>query len=217
MTDKYQNKYRIPSSRAAWHDYNNGDYFITICTHHHEHYFGEIENGEMILNDLGMKLNELIIEIPTHHRYSKIPIYQIMPNHLHLIICIDDTMRCRDVAGRDAAGRDVAGRDAAGHVSTGTDAAGGDAAGHVSTTEITPNNNRNKKMKEIAGRCGLLSVVIGGFKSAVTKFVNENRIPFGWQTRFHDHIIRDPNEWEKITNYIMNNPATWENDKFYTK
>jgi hypothetical protein len=39
---KYQNKYRIPSARAPWWDYaNGGAYFITICTAHRIHYFGE--------------------------------------------------------------------------------------------------------------------------------------------------------------------------------
>ena len=43
MPDKFLNKYRIPSTRAAWWDYSqNGIYFITICTAHREHYFGEI-------------------------------------------------------------------------------------------------------------------------------------------------------------------------------
>lgn len=29
------------SPRAAFHDYNNGDYFVTICTKGHKHYFGK--------------------------------------------------------------------------------------------------------------------------------------------------------------------------------
>lgn len=204
MADKFQNKYRIPSARAAWHDYNGGDYFITICTGGREHYFGEIVNGEMILNDLGIKLNELIAEIPTHNPYTKIPVYQIMPNHVHLIVCIDDTTG-RDAVGKDAAGRDAADRDAAGR-----DAAGRDAACHVSTTT-------DKKMQEIANQCGLVSIAMGGMKSALTKYAHTNKIPFGWQTRFHDHIIRDREEWDRIASYILNNPDTWEKDKHFTK
>ena len=190
-TDKFQNKYRIPSARAVWHDYNDGDYFITICTKNREHYFGEIVNGKMILNDLGIKLNELIAEIPSHHSYAKTPVYQIMPNHLHLIVCIDGSR----VARRDVACRDAACRDAACHVST----------------------TNNNKMQEIADQCGLVSIAMGGMKSALTNHAHSNKIPFGWQTRFHDHIIRDQEEWERIANYIENNPASWENDKFYTE
>jgi REP element-mobilizing transposase RayT len=46
MSDKFQDKYRIPSARADWWDYGwNAAYFVTICTAHREHYFGEIVNG----------------------------------------------------------------------------------------------------------------------------------------------------------------------------
>jgi len=38
---------------------------------------------------------------------------------------------------------------------------------------------------------------------------------FGWQTRFHDHIIRDEEAFDMISNYIINNPLRWEEDKFY--
>jgi len=49
MSDKFQDKYRIPSARADWWDYGwNAAYFVTICTAHREHYFGEIvvETGQ---------------------------------------------------------------------------------------------------------------------------------------------------------------------------
>lgn len=216
MADKFQNKYRIPSARAVWHDYNGGDYFVTICTGGREHYFGEILDGEMVLNGLGTKLDELIAGIPTHHPYAKTPVYQIMPNHVHLIFCIDGTnAACRDAACHVSKTPEHTGVDnsnAACHVSTTperTDVDNANAACHVST--------RNRKMQEIANKCGLLSIAVGGMKSALTKYAKTHNIEFGWQTRFHDHIIRDREEWERIAHYIENNPATWENDKFYTK
>ncbi|MDD3078973.1 MAG: hypothetical protein PHH37_07695 [Paludibacter sp.] len=179
--EKFQNKYRVPSARATWHDYNGGDYFITICTAGRLHYFGEIENGEMHKNVLGHKLDELIQETKTHNPYSEIPLYKIMPNHVHLIVCIDAA--CRD------------------------------AACHVFTGEP----GKNEKMRDIANRCGLLSTVIGGLKSALTKYANLNKIKFGWQSRFHDHIIRNQEEMERIVIYIENNVLSWEMDKFYTR
>ena len=60
-----------------------------------------------------------------------------------------------------------------------------------------------------------ISAMVGSFKSAVTKLCNENNLPFGWQSRFHDHIIRDKNEFCQIRNYIMNNPAKWKDDGFH--
>jgi len=194
-TEKFQNKYRIPTARAEWHDYNGGEYFITICTSQRLHYFGRIINAEMVKNILGQKLDELILDVQSHNPYAQIPVYQIMPNHVHLIVCIN---------GGDC-------RDAAYHVSNGeTDDDCRDAACHVST-------GKNEIMQNIADKCGLLSTTIGGLKSALTKFANLNKLTFRWQTRFHDRIIRNAEEMNQIAIYIENNPLTWENDQFYTK
>ncbi|MEA4937451.1 MAG: transposase [Paludibacter sp.] len=203
-TDKFNNKYRIPSARAVWHDYNGGDYFITICTAGRMHYFGEIENGEMVLNILGKKLDELIKNIKIHYPYSEIPVYKIMPNHVHLIVCIAGA--CRDVACRVSANNP---NDFCIHECAVANTKR-DAACHVSTGD-------NEKMRNIAEKCGLLSTVMGGLKSTLTKYANNNNIQFGWQTRFHDHIIRNQKEMNLIVSYIENNPTTWENDTFYSK
>jgi len=37
---------------------------------------------------------------------------------------------------------------------------------------------------------------------------------FEWQERFYDIIIRDEESYIRIANYIKNNPAKWEEDKF---
>ena len=36
-----------------------------------------------------------------------------------------------------------------------------------------------------------------------------------FQRSFHDHIIRDATEYEKIWNYIEDNPRKWNEDKYY--
>jgi len=36
---------------------------------------------------------------------------------------------------------------------------------------------------------------------------------FGWQPRFHDHIIHDDSEYERISQYIKDNPSKWEGRK----
>ncbi|WP_243348836.1 transposase [Parabacteroides sp. FAFU027] len=199
--DKFMNKYRIPSARAAWHDYNGGFYFITICTAGRKCYFGHIEHEKMILNVLGQKLSDKIRDLTNHHPYAVVTVDQIMPNHLHLIVCIDEMMQTNqptdwgDTNGIDAAV---------------------DAAGHVSTENPETPAIKNEKMQAIADQCGLLSTAMGGMKSSLTRFATDNKIAFGWQTRFHDHIIRDEEEYCRIEQYIRNNPATWKDDKFYS-
>jgi len=59
-----------------------------------------------------------------------------------------------------------------------------------------------------------VSAMVGSFKSAVTKLVGPINIHFGWQTRFHDHIIRSHDDYVRISNYILNNPRNWNSDKF---
>lgn len=66
--------------------------------------------------------------------------------------------------------------------------------------------------REIANMQGWMSVVIGGIKSSITKYANSNAIPFSWQSRFYDHIIRDSAEMNSIAEYIENNIAQWECD-----
>ena len=69
-------------------------------------------------------------------------------------------------------------------------------------------------MQKIDSFKGWLSVAIGGIKSAITQFAHKNNIDFVWQTRFHDRIIRDQNEINRIADYIENNPAMWDTDCF---
>jgi len=61
-----------------------------------------------------------------------------------------------------------------------------------------------------------LASIVRGYKIGVTKFANQNHIPFKWQTRYHDHVIRDTPEHERIHEYILTNPQNWEEDEFYT-
>ncbi len=66
----------------------------------------------------------------------------------------------------------------------------------------------------------LLPIVIGSFKSAVTKYINrlsidkkQGRPPFGWQKSYHDSIIRSGASYRNIVQYIRNNPTNWDNDR----
>ena len=72
-------------------------------------------------------------------------------------------------------------------------------------TALSSNKNtRNNK----------LSIIIGSFKSAITKQINQiNNNKFKWQRLFYDHIIRTNDSLNNIREYIRNNPATWANDK----
>jgi hypothetical protein len=54
--------------------------------------------------------------------------------------------------------------------------------------------------------------IIGVLKWNITKHANEHGIVFGWQGRYHDHIIRNEDEYNRIKYYIQTNPENRESD-----
>ena len=62
-------------------------------------------------------------------------------------------------------------------------------------------------------RTPTVSTIMCQMKGAVTKKIGFSM----WQKLFHDHIIRNEEEYLKIWRYIENNPMNWEEDCFYVK
>jgi REP element-mobilizing transposase RayT len=56
-----------------------------------------------------------------------------------------------------------------------------------------------------------LSEIIRLWKRAISKQIGFSP----WQKSYHDHIIRNEHDYNQIAEYIRNNPANWENDRFY--
>jgi len=89
MSDKFRNKFRIPSSRLLYWDYSdNGYYFITICTKDKEEFFGEIISNKINLTEIGFIANKYWFKIPNHFPFVKLDEFVVMPNHLHGILII---------------------------------------------------------------------------------------------------------------------------------
>jgi len=77
-------------------------------------------------------------------------------------------------------------------------------------------STKDKFMSGISPKPDSISTIIRSYKSAVTKHARRLGYEFMWQTRFHDHIIRNEESFQQISEYIKNNPQNWKNDKFYT-
>lgn len=76
-------------NRLKGFDYSaNGYYFVTICTKDREKYFGNIIDDKMILNNYGEIVKACWLEIPDHFPNVELDEFQIMPNHVHMIIII---------------------------------------------------------------------------------------------------------------------------------
>ncbi|HEY9534305.1 MAG TPA: hypothetical protein VIQ77_07195 [Mucilaginibacter sp.] len=215
MTDLYKNKYRIPSARLQTWDYrDNGLYFVTICTANHECLFGNILERErapetrsiaslltgltdpiMQLNDLGKFVEKEWLKTPALRPDMNLELqeYVIMPNHFHGIIYIGENSY-NDGDRRDAKHRVF----------------GNHNRIDIMHRVFNPKNKFGTQSKNLAS-------IIRDFKSAVTMYARINDIPFKWQPRFHDHIITSNDEYQKIADYIMENPLKWQADKFYNQ
>ena len=57
-----------------------------------------------------------------------------------------------------------------------------------------------------------LGAVVSPFKSRATKRIRFDlkRRRFAWQERFHDAILRDSADLERVREYIRSNPARWK-------
>ena len=77
---------------------------------------------------------------------------------------------------------------------------------HVHLILILGNEDKNPNV----------SLIIGQLKRGITKEIHENYPDMDvWQRSFHDHVIRNQAGYEKIWQYIENNPIKWEEDCFY--
>lgn len=172
--------------RLPGHDYTQGIYYVTLCTHARIQAFGQIvgtgANARMDLSPVGRMIDECWQAIPHHFPHVKLDETQIMPDHLHAILIL---------APRP-----------------------GMASG-PSTRRVDPTESDGPVRARPKGpRSGSLGAIIGAFKSETTLRVNRAQATMGrrlWQLGFYDRIIRrDNGERGRITQYIAENPANWQ-------
>ena len=204
--DKFKNKYRIPSARHPHWDYRwAGAYFITICTQNRIYYFGEIQNGVMNLSNVGVIADILWHEIPHHAKNVELGAFVVMPNHIHGILILTGNDDDHNVETGHALS--LPPTDTPTDIPTDIPT---DKSTEINSIEKTIGQQRFQNIGKNS-----ISSIVGSYKSAVTKHAHRLGFEFAWQTRFHDHIIRDEKSFNTISNYIINNPVNWKEDKFF--
>ena len=90
---------------------------------------------------------------------------------------------------------------------------------HIHLIIIITDNEELRAIREspLRGR-SVVSKIIGYIKMNASKEIHSK---YGnvtvWQRGFHDHVIRDRDDYEKIAKYIYENPIRWQYDCFYTE
>jgi len=181
MEKKYKGKYRVKSVRLQNWDYgSNGIYFVTICTKNRKHFFGEVSEGKMVLSQTGKIATQFWNAIKDHFPFVILDEFIVMPDHIHGIIILNKSKKDIKLSG--------------------------DVTCNVCTDDM---DSKNKGMAEISPKPGSLSTIIRSYKSAVTRDARAINIHFGWQSKFHESIVRDEASLKRIKNYIFNNPKNW--------
>ena len=155
-------------NRLKDYDYSqNGGYFVTICTRNKKKLLCNIVGGgafdapQVVLTETG-KIVEKYILSTNKIDHVTVEKYVVMPNHIHLLIFIDNAY--------------------------------GTSKAPSPTNAILPH-----------------------LVSTLKRFCNRDIGANIFQRSFHDHVIRDENDYRKIWEYIDENPAKWEEDCFYCK
>jgi putative transposase len=79
--------------RLREYDYSSaGAYFLTVCVKDGIGMFGEIVDGEMIQNEYGNIVKSCWDELHVHYSQIELDAFIVMPNHVHGIIIIHDSV-----------------------------------------------------------------------------------------------------------------------------
>lgn len=174
------------SARIKGYDYSQpGPYFITLCAHNRDCWFGMVIDGTVQLSPMGKAAYDCWLQIPYHFRNAALDEFVVMPNHLHGIVNIAD-VGVRNIA-----------------VNVGVQ--------NFEPLQGEPPHRQHRFQQTIPRSIGS---IVRTYKSAVTLWCRRNGFDhFQWQRNYYEHIIRSEIDLNKIRRYIVDNPRKWDEDE----
>lgn len=185
-------KQRRKSIRLKGYDYSQpGLYFLTLCCQDRACLFGEVQNDDMVLNPFGKIAYTEWQKTEQIRDHAKMHEFIIMPNHLHGIIEITHQKKENLSIGTFQSPSQTIGSIIRGF--------------KIATI---------KKIKDLINNS---TGELGELRFAPTEFTPTEKIKALnfklWQRNYYERIIRNEHQYHAITQYILNNPKHWSNDK----
>ena len=229
MTFYNKNSHNRKSIRLKGRNYSKPDlYFITICCQDRISRFGEIIYDEMILNQLGIIAYNEWMKLPKRYMNVELDVFQIMPDHIHAIVSLTNVGATLAVA-RDHTTVAPDDRTVANNIMV-----AGDTTIAGDNTMVTSDGiragNHQTHVHDLTGQPQGLPLqfsqhnatvvsIIGGYKSIVSNeilkiYKSQNEIMGKlWQRNYYEHIIRNHESYINISNYIIDNPKRWNENR----
>ena len=183
----------------------------------------------MYKNDAGEMIENEWTELPKRFPNIVLHEYGVMPNHFHGILQIK---RIPIVGAALVAAQSYPVDNIVGATLVVAQQDNDEQNNKWATTRVAPTNNatgNNEAATRAAqtndGANKTVGDMMDAFKSITTVEYIRGVKTLGWprfngkiwQRNFHDHIIRNEQSYLKISEYILNNPARWKEDKFYVE
>lgn len=149
--------------------------------------FGDVVDDKMCLNASGELVQNVWSTLAERFPFVQLDAFVVMPNHVHGIIILADTHLPSSRYNSDLA---------------------------KVPEELRPAVQAKRDNHPVTS--SLLAQVVRAFKGASTRYIRTTSDPtFAWQTRYYDHVIRNPQSLERIRAYIATNPARWAQDTLH--
>lgn len=152
----------------------------------------------MILNEMGQVAYNEWLKTPDLRPNVSLDVFVIMPNHMHGIIILNDNTANRrgELHSPEEISREL----------------------HLPQLTEKDECNSPRQQQMPRSPSNNIGAIVRGYKSSVTKQINLLNYPgSAWQRDYYEHIIRNEQSYQRISDYIINNPAKWDQDKFYLK
>ena len=175
-------------------DYSRiGSYFITICSFENRYLFGKIKNGQMDRSYLGKIIENLWLTIQERFPGVILGEHIVMSNHFHGIIILEGKREATEgQLKREATER-------------------------LPFAESPMINNRggSKAAPSVPQIMHWYKTWTSNeyFRYLKTNFPGKGYLKI-WHRSYYDHVIRDIPDYERISEYIANNPKRWDADRF---
>jgi len=178
----------MKSIRLPHYDYaTSGAYFLTLCAHNKECFFGAVADGIMRLNECGQIVEREWQRSAQIRKELEIGDFALMPNHLHWIVLINENDRARcDIAQEEAHCR-------------------------AALPEVYHRGSRDREAHSIS------SFVAGfkSYTTKLVNELRKTPGARLWQPNYFEHIIRNQRQCDTACEYIQTNPLRWELDKYH--